>query len=595
MKKTLKKRGAGLNFCFAKGSPDPLLIAIAVLMTIGSSGCSTQTGARGQTEGADRKTAANVVQAEHGMVASNDPLATDIGVRVLQSGGNAIDAAVATAFAMAVSYPEAGNIGGGGFIVARFADGRTAALDFREVAPARATRDMYLDANGNVTNKSLIGHLASGVPGSVAGLWTAHQKFGSKPWRELVQPAVDLARNGFVVDEHLARVIENDERLAQFPASAALLLRAGKAPAPGTRLTNPDLAAVLARIAERGRDGFYKGETADLIVAEMQRGGGLISHEDLAHYEPKWRTAIEFTYRGHRVLSMAPASSGGITLAIMANILNGYDLKALGPHSAQRLHLLAEATRRAFADRNYFLGDPDFVKIPTEKLLSEDYARQQRTTIARERATPSSDVRPGLGQLSEGAHTTHFSVVDAAGNAVAFTTTLNELHGSAVTVTGGGFLLNDEMDDFTSKVGVPNLFGLVQGEANAIAPGKRMLSAMTPTIVLDSNGKPMLITGARGGPRIISAVFQIISNVLDHDMSLAEAVAAPRIHHQHLPDSIYHEKNAFDAATEAELKRMGHLITEREGYIGNAPTIMRSGNGWAGMTDPRSTGKAAGY
>ena len=571
------------------------LWTVAVLMTLGSTGCGTQTAARGQTEGTDAKTAANVVYAEHGMVASNEPIATDVGVRALKSGGNAIDAAIATAFAMAVTYPEAGNIGGGGFIVARFADGRTAALDFREVAPGRATRDMYLDANGNVTNKSLIGHLASGVPGSVAGLWAAHQKFGSKPWRDLVQPAIDLAANGFIVDEHLARAIGNDERLAAFPASAALLLRDGKAPAPGTRFTNPDLAAVLRRIAERGRDGFYKGETADLIVAEMQRGGGLISHEDLARYEPKWRDPIEFTYRGHRVISMAPASSGGITLAIMANILDGYDLKALGPRSAERYHLVAEASRRAFADRNHFLGDPDFVKIPTGRLLSHEYAQQQRATISLDRATSSRDVRAGLGQLSEGAHTTHFSVVDGAGNAVAFTTTLNALHGSAVTVAGAGFLLNDEMDDFTSKGGVPNLFGLIQGEANAIAPGKRMLSAMTPTIVLDTNGKPMLITGARGGPRIISAVFQIISNVLDHGMTVGEAVAAPRIHHQHLPDSIYYEKNAFDAATAAALKKKGHDLTQREGYVGTAPTIMRSGNGWAGMTDPRSAGKAAGY
>jgi gamma-glutamyltranspeptidase / glutathione hydrolase len=372
-----------------------------------------------------------------------------------------------------------------------------------------------------------------------------------------------------------------------------MLYRDGKAPPAGSRLDNPDLARTLQRIAERGRDGFYTGETADLIVAEMKDGGGLITHEDLANYQPKWRTPIEFTYRNHRVISMAPASSGGLTVALMANILEGYDLKALGPKSPQRYHLIAEASRRAFADRNYFLGDPDVVKIPFEPLLSKEYAAQRRATIRPDRATPSSDVAHGPFALNEGTHTTHWSVVDAQGNAVALTTTLNELHGSGVTVTGGGFLLNDEMDDFTSKVGVPNMFGLVQGEANAIAPGKRMLSAMTPTIVVDPNGKTLLITGARGGPRIISAVLQIMSNVVDHGMILPEAVNHPRIHMQHLPDQLYYETK-LDTAIVAELARMGHKVTQR-GAVGTAPTILRVGDHWLGMPDPRSGGMAKGF
>lgn len=566
----------------------PILVLVLLLPL----GCMNQTK-KGQTEGVGGDIAGpEVATGQHGMVASDAPLATAVGVRVLQDGGNAIDAAVATAFALAVVYPEAGNIGGGGFLLARLRDGNKVALDFREVAPGNATRDMYLDADSNVTSKSLVGHLASGVPGSVAGLWEAHQQYGSKPWRELLQPAIGFAQNGFIVDDRLSRAIAADERLRTFPASAKLLLRDGSAPMPGTRLDNPDLAATLRRIAEQGRDGFYKGETADLIVAEMQRGGGLITHEDLAKYQPRWRRPVTFLYRGHQVISMAPASSGGITLAIMANILDGYNLRALGPSSAQRYHLIAEASRRAFADRNHFLGDPDFVKIPVEKLISPQYAEEWRATISRDRATPSLSLKAGIPK-GEPAQTTHFSIVDARGNAVGLTTTINELHGSAITVTGAGFLLNDEMDDFTSKVGAANMFGLVQGEANAIAPGKRMLSAMTPTIVVDRAGKTLLVTGARGGPRIISAVFQIVSNVLDHEMTLPHAVSAPRIHHQHLPDTLFYESGVDETAL-AALRQAGH-ITLRRGSIGSAPTILRVGDQWTGMADTRSGGAARGY
>ncbi|HSL70393.1 MAG TPA: gamma-glutamyltransferase [Longimicrobiales bacterium] len=569
-----------------------------LLAVITMTACGRGAAPVGQTEGPVSATGGQrpeVVQAEHGMIASDNALATEVGVSVLQNGGNAVDAAIATAFALAVAYPEAGNLGGGGFLLARLADGRSFALDFREKAPLRATHDMYLDSAGNVTSKSLIGHLASGVPGSVAGLWAAHERLGSRPWAELVAPAIQLAETGFTVDQHFAAVVaDHEERLQQFAASAAHFLPDGKPLQTGSRWRNPELAAVLRRIANQGATGFYEGETANLIVAEMQRGGGLISLEDLKRYQPKWREPVEFTYRGHRIISMPPASSGGLTLALLANIAEGYDLRALGRHSPEALHVVAEAARRAFADRNYFLGDADFVKVPSARFLSEEYAQRQRATISLRHATPSSQVRPGLDAAVEGSHTTHFSVVDAQGNAVALTTTLNELFGSAVTVTGAGFLLNDEMDDFSAKPGSPNLFGLVQGEPNAIAPEKRMLSAMTPTIVLDERGQLLLITGARGGPRIISAVFQIVSNVIDYDLPLADALGGPRIHHQHLPDILYYEQGFPSQAAHA-LQALGHTVQERSGYIGSAPTILRVGNHWEGAPDPRSGGLAKGY
>ena len=538
---------------------------------------------------------APAAQASQAMVASDAPLATRVGVQVLRDGGNAVDAAIATAFALAVVYPEAGNIGGGGFLIARFANGSTAALDFREKAPLGATRDMFLDGAGNLTDRSLIGHLASGVPGAVMGLWEAHGRFGTKPWAELLAPAIRLANDGFAVDSALAATIRgNADRLRRFEGSAALFLAGGAAPSPGAHWRNPDLAAVLRRIAERGPPGFYEGETADLIVAEMRRGGGIITHEDLKRYRVAWREPIAFDYRGHRIISMPPASSGGVTLAIMANILEGYDLRSLGWHSPESLHLISEAMRRAFADRNHFLADPAFAQFPQEMLVSQQYADRWRGTIDASRATPSSQIRPGVSEQLEAQQTTHFSIVDAQGNAVALTTTINELYGSAVTVTGAGFLLNDEMDDFAAKPGSPNLFGLVQGEANAIQPEKRMLSAMTPTIVLDRDGRVLMITGARGGPRIITAVFQVISNVIDYGMDVVGAVHAPRIHHQHLPDAIAFERDGLPANLISALESLGHKVEPR-GAVGTAPTIVRRNNLWTAIPDPRTGGLAAGY
>ncbi|MBI4544505.1 MAG: gamma-glutamyltransferase [Gemmatimonadetes bacterium] len=529
------------------------------------------------------------------LLVSDAPLATQVGAAVLEAGGNAVDAAVATAFALAVVYPEAGNLGGGGFLVFRPALGTPAALDFREAAPLAATRTMFLDERGAVTDRSITGHLAAGVPGSVAGLWEAHRRYGIRRWAELLAPAIRLAEEGFTVDAEFAESVAGEaKRLAGFPASAALFLPGGKPLAAGSTWRNPELAAVLRRIAARGPAGFYEGETADLIVAEMRRGGGLITGEDLRRYRAHWREPVQFDYRGYRVISMPPPSSGGLTLALIANILEGYDLRAMGWHSADALHVTAEAMRRAFADRNHYLGDPDFVRIPRARLLSKGYAAERRASIALAQATPSSAISPGLGAGAEGEHTTHLSVVDAAGNAVALTTTINELYGSAVTVSGAGFLLNDEMDDFTAKPGTPNLYGLVQGEANAIAPGKRMLSAMTPTIVLGRNRQTLLITGARGGPRIITAVFQVLSNLVDHGLDLVAAVNTPRIHHQHLPDVLYYERDGLNAATVDSLTLRGHSVEARSGYIGSAPSLLRLGDHWVGVPDPRQGGLAAG-
>ena len=532
----------------------------------------------------------------NGMVATDEEHATRVGVDVLRAGGNAVDAAVATAFALAVTLPSAGNIGGGGFIVLRMPDGTIDALDFREMAPGAATRDMYLDAAGEPTDKSLVGHLASGVPGSVSGLWEAHRRYGSRPWAELVQPAIRLAADGVPVSPDLARAVSGQaNRFRQFEGSAALFLPNGQPLAAGTTWKNPDLAAVLTRIAEQGPEGFYEGATADLIVAEMQRGGGIITHEDLKAYQAKWRTPVKFEYGGHTIISMPPPSSGGLTIALMAGILEPYRLAARDWHSADAVHLTAEAMRRAFAVRNHYLGDPDFVSVPTADLLSESHIAQLRATIQLDRATPSAEVTPGLGMDREGDHTTHFSVVDGKGGAVALTTTINTGYGSRVVVSGAGFLLNNEMDDFAAKPGAPNGYGLVQGESNAIQPHKRMLSSMTPTIVLDRGGAPLLVTGASGGPRIISAVWQIVSNVVDHGMDANAAVSAPRVHHQHLPDRLSVEGDGFPEALLDALRARGHDV-RAGGGVGVGASIVRRNGTWHGMADPRtSAGLALGY
>src|SRR5881628_706454 len=502
---------------------------------------------------------AQAVTGSQAMVVSSHPLASEVGTDILRRGGNAVDAAVAVGFALAVVHPVAGNIGGGGFMVIRMRDGRVRALDYRETAPRRASHDMYVDSAGNVTAASLTGHLSVGVPGSVAGMFEAHRKFGKLPWRELLAPAIRLAREGYELDFPRSRQIGlAAERLGRFPASAAQFLVKGQEAPPGTRFVQPELARTLQLIADSGPRVFYRGSIAALIVQEMERGGGLITHEDLARYRPKWRNPIRIAYRGYTIYTMPPPSGGGATLAeilnvmpppsgggaTLAEILNvmeGYaPLPAFG--SATLMHLQTEAMRRAYIDRNRYLGDPDFVDMPLERLLSKSYAGELRAAIDAQRATPTP---PSAGVRSEGTETTHYSIVDTEGDAVSWTTTLNNDFGSAVTVTGAGFLLNDEMDDFTSAPGKPNLFGLIQGEANAIAPGKRMLSAMTPSIVLDTAGRLALVLGSPGGSRIPTAVYQVISDVIDQDMPLPDAVAAPRLHHQALPDELYLERDGF--------------------------------------------------
>jgi gamma-glutamyltranspeptidase/glutathione hydrolase len=538
------------------------------------------------------------VAAPHGVVVSDSPLASRVGADVLRGGGTAVDAAVATAFALAVTLPSAGNVGGGGFAVVSV-NGQRAALDFRETAPAAATQNMYLDAHGAVTDRSVTGHLAAGVPGSVAGLWALHQKFGTKPWADLVNPAIVLAERGFSVDADFSSAIGDEaKRLSKFAASAALFLPGGANPAEGSLWSDPDLAQVLKRIAVGGRDGFYKGETAALIAAEMKNGGGIITRQDLERYEPKWRDPVAFTYRGHQIISMPPPSSGGVTLAMIAQQLEAYDLANLGWHSAAAIHVQAEAMRRAFAVRNAVLGDPDFVTLDLARLSSKAFARELQPSISLGHATPSSQVSGRSGISHDGPHTTHFSVVDASGNAVALTTTINSGFGSAATVTGAGFLLNNEMDDFAAKPGSPNQYGLVQGEANAIAPGKRMLSAMTPTIVFGADGTPAIVTGASGGPFIITTAWEIISNIVDYGMPAGGAMSAPRLHHQHLPDEIALEQDGFDAPVQQALQALGHRLTffavPKSGWT-VAATIERRGSGWHGMADPRLHGESAGY
>jgi gamma-glutamyltranspeptidase/glutathione hydrolase len=534
---------------------------------------------------------ARVALGGHAMVVSGSEVASAVGRDVLRAGGSAVDAAVAVGFALAVVHPEAGNIGGGGFMLIRRRDGGVHALDYRETAPARATRDMFVDAQGEPTERSITGHLAAGVPGAAAGLVEAHRRYGRLPFAQVIEPAIRLARDGFVVDAYRSLSIRADSaRLTLFPASRASYLPDGTPPDPGQVLRQPDLAATLTAIRDRGADGFYRGPVADLIVAEMARGGGLISLADLAAYRPIWREPVAIRYRGYTLYSMPPSSSGGVTLGEILNVMEGFGpLPPFG--SPALLHREAEVMRRAYMDRNAFLGDPAFVSNPLDRLLSKAYAAQLRAGI-QEHATPTSAAGPAL---RDGRSTTHYSVVDAEGDAVATTTTLNNGYGSAVTVTGAGFLLNDEMDDFTTAPGKPNLYGLVQGEANAIAPGKRMLSAMTPTIVLDPAGRLLLVVGTRGGARIITMVYHAISNVIDHRMPLAEAVAAPRMHHQGLPDTLQVEPGGFPAATLDSLAARGHAITVANEYWGDVQAIIRTPAGWQGVSDSRGGGAGEGY
>lgn len=539
------------------------------------------------------------VVSDSGMVVSTDSFATAAGLEILRAGGNAVDAAIATSFALAVVNPEAGNIGGGGFMVARLADDTRFALDYREEAPTRATADMFLDEEGTLTDRGVRGHLASGVPGTVAGMAAAHERYGTLEWARLVEPAVRLARDGFeIADRHHSSIRGNVDDLSPYPASAAAFLPNGEPPPVGSTFTQPDLARTLQAIADSGPRVFYEGWIADSLSAEMERGGGLIDRESLAAYRAEWREPVAANYRGYEVISMPPASSGGTTLTQILNIVEGYDLAEMGWHSADAVHVAVEAMRRAYADRNYFLGDTDFVDVPLRRLTSEAYADTLRSSIRMDSASLSETFNrvPLASGGEESENTTHFSIVDAAGNAVAVTTTLNSGFGSGVTVRGAGFVLNNEMDDFTSKVGAPNIYGLVQGEANAIAPGKRMLSAMTPTIVINPQGFTELITGTPGGSTIITTIFQIVTNHIDFRLPAQTAVDAPRFHHQHLPDYVRYENGGLPDSVVAELEARGHEVRERGGISGNVESIYIAPDGTrVGAADPRRDSKAMGY
>jgi len=531
------------------------------------------------------------VEGRAGVVVSTDSLATAAGIEILDAGGNAVDAAIAVHFALAAVNPEAGNIGGGGFIIVRLADDTRAALDFRERAPGAATTDMYVDADGKVTTESWTGHLAAGVPGSVAGMKAAYDRFATLPWARLLEPSIRLARDGFVVSDYFHRsVARSAERMAVFPSSAAVFLPDGKAPAAGSVFRQPDLARSLQAIADVGPDAFYRGWIADSVAAEMRRGGGLITTDDMAAYEARWRSPIEVDYRGYEIISMPPPSSGGITMAQILNIVEGFELGEMGWHSADAIHVAVEAMRRAYADRNYYLGDPDFVDIPVARLLNQTYADSLAASIDMRQASASERFNRVPVESSE---TTHYSVIDARGNAVSVTTTINGGFGSAVVVRGAGFLLNNEMDDFTSKPGVPNAYGLVQGKANAIAPGKRMLSAMTPTIVVTPHGQTELITGTPGGSTIITTIFQIVSNHIDFGMPVQASVNAPRFHHQNLPDLTRYENDGLDPAVVAELELRGHEMAERKGTSGAVQSIYIEADGTRrGAADPRTDSRA---
>jgi gamma-glutamyltranspeptidase/glutathione hydrolase len=537
------------------------------------------------------------VKALNGMVVSSDSLATQVGVEILKKGGNAVDAAVAVGFALAVTYPQAGNIGGGGFMVIRMANGETVTIDFREKAPMKASENMFLDENGNfVPEKSQVGHLSVGVPGSVAGLLLALEKYGTMSRREVLKPAIELAEKGFIVNEGLANAFKNAfEHFKKFPSTMRYFSKNGQPYSAGDRLVQKDLAKVLKLIRDKGRDGFYKGKVADLIVEEMKRGGGLITYEDLENYQPVLRKPVVGNYRGYEIISMGPPSSGGVCLIELLNILENFDLKKYGFGSSYTIHYLVEAMKRVYADRAEYLGDPDFVQIPLDKLLSKEYAKELASEIDTFYATPSSRIIRSVSPTSEGVHTTHYSVVDRWGNVVAVTTTINSYFGSMVAVDGAGFFLNNEMDDFSAKPGAPNQFGLLGSKANSIQPGKRMLSSMTPTIVL-KNGKPFLVLGSPGGSTIITSVLQVILNVVDFGMNIQEAVDSPRIHHQWYPDQIFFERRGLPRDVIENLERRGHNLVERAGYQGEVQAILIDENGVKyGAVDPRGYGLAMGY
>ncbi len=504
------------------------------------------------------------VLAENGAVVSAHPLASKVGVEILKMGGNAVDAAIATQLALAVVYPTAGNLGGGGFFVARLSNGELVSIDYREKAPGNASRDMYVDADGTArTDKSQFGHLSSGVPGAVSGLFASH-KYAKLPFSVLIQPAIDFAEKGFTITDREARSLNGlQSDFKKFNSVMPVFVKAVDWKV-GDTLIQKDLANTLKRIRDKGSSGFYEGETAKLIVEEMKRGGGIISYDDLKKYKAQPRTPHSFNYKGYKIVGMAMPSSGGLLLHQMMKMIEDRNIAAMGFHSVQAVQLMTEVERRAYADRAEYMGDADFYKVPVAKLGSEVYLKERMQTYDSEKATPSTDIKPGIITKKESEETTHFSVIDKEGNAVSVTTTLNYPYGSRTVVGGAGFFLNDEMDDFSIKPGVPNLFGAVGGDANAIAPGKRMLSSMAPTIVLKDN-KPYIVIGTPGGTTIPTQIFQTLVNILEFNMSTEDAVYKPRFHHQWLPDEIQIEKK-FPQPVRDALQKMGYKFRERTTY-----------------------------
>lgn len=542
------------------------------------------------------------VRGRSAMVASQHELASRIGVEIMKKGGNAVDAAIAVGLALAVVYPEAGNIGGGGFMLIRRPDGKAFAIDYREMAPKAATRDVFVDSKGELIKGeggSQIGYRASGVPGTMAGFDHAFKKYGSGKvkWADLVEPARRLATNGYVLSYRLASLLVGfKEHLAKYPDSNRIFLNNGNYFKEGDLFKQPELGATLARIQKHGAQEFYTGETARMIAADMKANNGLITLEDLKNYVAKDREPLRGTYRGHEIITMPPPSSGGIVMLQVLNMLEAFNVKAMGHNSSAELHLYTEASRRAFADRAEYMADPDFADVPTAMLTTKAYAAKRMTGFDPKRAVASANIRPGQLTSSEGTETTHYTVVDSGGIVVSNTYTINDLYGSRVTAKGTGVLLNDEMDDFAARPGKPNLFGLIQGERNKVEGGKRPLSSMTPTIVMNKKGTPWFAVGARGGPRIISAVMQTVINVVDFDMNIQQAIDAPRIHHQWLPDEIFWEQFGISIDTRNIMASYGHTFNERPGSIASATGIMIDKEGVRlGAIDSRSDGVAIGY
>lgn len=539
---------------------------------------------------------ANTVVGSQGVVTSRSPIASEVGIAILKAGGNAVDSAVATAFALAVTYPSAGNIGGGGFAVIHLPDGEVVTNDHREMAPGKAYRDMFLDEAGEYDPElALRSHLSSGVPGSVAGLLDIHERYGKLDRETVMAPSIRLAKEGMTLTDDLARQFSSRKsRWLTIPSSARVFLKPdGSTYAAGELFVQSDLGDTLQRISDQGKRGFYEGKTAALIVDQMKRGDGLINAEDLQEYRSAWRVPAKTTYRGYEIYSMAPPSSGGVLVAMLLNMVEPYPLAEMGYGSVATMHLMIEAERRAYADRAEHLGDMDFYPVPISRLTSKEYARSRMTDFDEKRASRSEDIEAGTVP-EESPETTHFSVYSRDGMAVSFTVTLNSGYGSGIVVDGAGFLLNNEMDDFSAKPGAPNAFGLVGGVANAIEPRKRMLSSMSPTIVLRDD-RPYILTGSPGGSTIITTVFQVITNVVDHGMDLGDAIASPRFHHQWLPDSVMYE-DGVSIEKRKELEKMGHkMAPSARAAIGDANSIMVVGDRIIGVSDPRNQGGAAAY